>query len=50
MALGRGSGAGQGARGGGESLWQVREERGLNNLSGVEDPYLDTVLHPDLLD
>ena len=33
-----------------ESLWQVREERGLNNLRGVENPYLDTILHPDLLD
>ena len=31
------------------SLWQVREDRGLNNLKGVERPYLDTVLHPDLL-
>ena len=31
------------------SLWQVREDRGLNNLKGVEHPYLDTVLHPDLL-
>ena len=32
-----------------ESLWEAREEQGLNNLCNVEDPYLDTVLHPDLL-
>ncbi|CAE7778356.1 unnamed protein product [Symbiodinium sp. CCMP2592] len=33
-----------------ESLWQVREESGLNHLRNVDDPYLDTVLHPDLLE
>ena len=33
-----------------ESLWQVREEQGLNNLAGVADGYLDTVLRPHLLD
>ena len=32
-----------------ESLWQVREEEGLNNLKKVDDESLDTVLHPDLL-
>ncbi|CAE7205713.1 unnamed protein product [Symbiodinium sp. CCMP2592] len=33
-----------------ESLWAVREEKGLNNLKGVDDSRLDTVLHPDLLE
>ena len=33
-----------------ESLWAVREEEGLNNLRGVDEARLDTVLHPDLLD
>ena len=42
-----GAGSVQGAA---ESLWQVREEQGLNNLAGVDDPYLDTVLHPHLLE
>ena len=32
-----------------EALWHVREEQGRNNLSGVDDPYLDEVLHPDHL-
>ena len=32
-----------------EALWQVRERQGRNNLSGVDDPYLDLVLHPDHL-
>ena len=32
-----------------KSLWEAREDRGLNNLRGVQQPYLDTVLHPDLL-
>ena len=32
-----------------ESLWQVREERNLNNLAGVDDQGLDTILHPDML-
>ena len=32
-----------------KSLWQVRELRDLNNLRGVDEPYLDTILHPDLL-
>ena len=32
-----------------KSLWQVRELRDLNNLKGVDEPYLDTILHPDLL-
>ena len=32
-----------------ESLWAAREQEGLNNLKGVEDEYLDTILHPDLL-
>ena len=46
-ALLDGAGSVQGAA---ESLWQVREEQGLNNLAGVDDPYLDTVLHPHLLE
>ena len=33
-----------------ESLWEVREEAGLNHLQDVSSPYLDTVLHPDLLE
>ena len=32
-----------------KSLWQVREEKGLANLSGVKSERLDQVLHPDLL-
>ena len=32
-----------------KSLWQIREERGLSNLRGVEDPRLDEVIHQDLL-
>ncbi|CAE7256585.1 unnamed protein product [Symbiodinium microadriaticum] len=33
-----------------KSLWEVREDSGLNHLQRVEEPYLDTVLHPDLLE
>ncbi|CAE7377685.1 unnamed protein product, partial [Symbiodinium necroappetens] len=33
-----------------ESLWEVREEQGWNHLCGVANPYLDTILHPDLLE
>ena len=32
-----------------ESLWQVREEKGLNNLAGVDEKTLDTILQPDML-
>ena len=32
-----------------KSLWQVREKKGLVNLKGVQNPCLDTILHPDLL-
>lgn len=32
-----------------ESLWQARERLGRNNLAGVDDPRLDTILHPDVL-
>ena len=32
-----------------KSLWQVREEKGLANLAGIESKSLDRVLHPDLL-
>ena len=32
-----------------KSLWQVREEEGLSNLRGVDDPSLEGVIHQDLL-
>ena len=32
-----------------ESLWQVREDRGLMNLQGIDNEEFDDVLHPDLL-
>ena len=32
-----------------ESLWQVREDRGLMNLKGIDQEEFDEVLHPDLL-
>ena len=32
-----------------ESLWEVREDRQLMNLAGVEDNALDEILHPDHL-
>lgn len=31
------------------SLWAVREEEGRNNLAGVDNQKLDTILHPDML-
>ena len=36
-------------RGAAESLWEVREERGLANLAGVDRKELDEILHPDVL-
>ena len=36
-------------RGAAESLWEVREDRGLANLAGVESAELDDILHPDML-
>ena len=32
-----------------ESLWHVREDRGLMNLSGIDQEEFEEVLHPDLL-
>ena len=32
-----------------ESLWQVREDRGLMNLEGIDNEEFDGILHPDLL-
>eukprot|EP00435_Cladocopium_sp_Y103_P058511 s1062_g20.t1 len=32
-----------------ESLWEVREERGLMNLAGVDDSEFESILHPDHL-
>lgn len=32
-----------------ESLWESRERMGRNNLAGVDNPRLDTILHPDVL-
>ena len=37
-------------KGAAESLWSVREERGLANLAGVEEPELEEILHPDMLE
>ena len=36
-------------KGAAESLWEVREDRGLMNLKGVDEVCLDRTLHPDLL-
>ena len=30
-------------------LWSARQEKGLDNLKGVEEPVLEGILHPDLL-
>ena len=32
-----------------ESLWESRQRMGRNNLAGVDNPRLDTILHPDVL-
>ena len=32
-----------------ESLWEVREERGLMNLTGVGKPEFDEILHPAII-
>ena len=32
------------------SLWAAREEEGRNNLAGVDNKKLDTILHPDMLE
>ena len=32
-----------------ESLWEARERMGRNNLAGVDNPGLDSILHPDVL-
>ena len=32
-----------------KSLWQIREEKGLANLAGIDSKRLDQILHPDLL-
>lgn len=37
-------------RGAAESLWEVREQRGLSNLAGVDSEELDEILHPDMLE
>ena len=42
----RDAGSVQGAA---ESLWQVREEKGLMNLAGIDQVEFDSVLHPDHL-
>ena len=43
----RAAGSVQGAA---ESLWQVREEKGLMNLAGIDQVEFDSVLHPDHLE
>lgn len=37
-------------RGAAESLWDVREEKGLSNLAGVDESELEEILHPDMLE
>ena len=32
-----------------ESLWEARERLGRNNLAGVDNQRLDSILHPDIL-
>ena len=32
-----------------ESLWEARERLGRNNLAGVDNERLDSILHPDIL-
>ena len=39
-----------GVRQAAESLWEVREKAGMMNLAQVDDPELDRVLHPHLLE
>ncbi|CAK9114808.1 unnamed protein product [Durusdinium trenchii] len=39
-----------GVRQAAESLWEVREKAGMMNLAQVDDPGLDRVLHPHLLE